>query len=47
MLFFSMYAMVLCELYHREQTMIKNICGSLLNVEIIIIGLMHEIHNDA
>ena len=39
-LFLSTYAMVLCELYHREQGMIKNICGSSLNIEIIIIGLM-------
>lgn len=39
-LFLSLYAVVSCELYHREQGMIKNICGSSLNVEIIIIGLM-------
>lgn len=39
-LFFSMYTMVLCKLYHREQGMIKNICGSSLNIEIIIIGLI-------
>lgn len=40
MLFFSLHAVVLCKLYHREKDMIKNICGSSLNIEIIIIGLI-------
>lgn len=39
-LFCSLYAMVLCKLYYREKDMIKNICGSSLNIEIIIIGLI-------
>lgn len=39
-LFSSTHAMVLCNLYHREQGMIKNIHGASLNIEIIIIGLI-------